>query len=140
MKEEGCRNTINDAWGFPSSESDMILASSKIKHCGEKLVEWSRTSFGSIKRQLAEAPKLLVLAEEVAARGCSCDQVRILKLENNELLDKESMMWIQRARAMYLQSGDSNTRFFHSKASQRYKRNQIHGLKNNQNIWCTAEH
>ena len=140
MKEKGCRNTINDAWGFPSSESDMILASSKIKHCGEKLVEWSRTSFGSIKRQLAEAPKLLVLAEEVAARGCSCDQVRILKLENNELLDKESMMWIQRARAMYLQSGDSNTRFFHSKASQRYKRNQIHGLKNNQNIWCTAEH
>ena len=50
------------------------------------------------------------------------------------------MLWIQRARAMYLQSGDSNTRFFHSKASQRYKRNRIHGLKNNQNIWCTAEH
>ena len=49
-------------------------------------------------------------------------------------------MWIQRARSMYLQSGDSNTRFFHSKASQRYKRNRIHELKNNQDIWCTAEH
>ena len=140
MKEDGCRNTIIDAWGFPSVESNMILASSKIKHCGAKLVEWSRTSFGSIKRQLAEASKLLVLTEEAAARGGSFDQVRILKLEINELFEKESMMWIQRACAMYLQSGDSNTRFFHSRASQRYKRNRIHGLKNNQNIWCTSEH
>ena len=103
-------------------------------------MEWSQTSFGSIKRQLAGASKLLVLAEEAVARGGSYDQVRILKLEINELLDKESMMWIQRARAMYLQSSDSNTRFFHSKASQRYKRNRIHRLKNCQNIWCTAGH
>ena len=41
---------------------------------------------------------------------------------------------------MYLQLSDSNTCFFHSKASQRYKRNRIHGLKNYQNIWCTVEH
>nr|POE89417.1 hypothetical protein CFP56_01774 [Quercus suber] len=84
-KEDGCRNTIIDAWGSPSYESNMILAASKIKHCGEKLVEWSCSSFGSIKRQLAEASKLLVLAEEaskllvlaekVAARGGSFDQV-----------------------------------------------------------------
>ena len=103
-------------------------------------MEWSQTSFGSIKRQLAGASKLLVLAEEAVARGGSYDQVRILKLEINELLDKESMMLIQRAHAMYLQSSDSNIRFFHSKASQRYKRNRIHRLKNCQNIWCTAGH
>ena len=77
---------------------------------------------------------MLVLAEEAAARGGSYDQVRSIKLVINELLDKESMMWIQRAHSLYLQSGDSNTRFFHSKASQRYKRNLIQGLKNNQDI------
>ncbi|KAK9992681.1 hypothetical protein SO802_027666 [Lithocarpus litseifolius] len=117
--------------GFPSYESNMILASSKIKLCGKKLVEWSRTSFRSVKRQIAEVSKALVLAEEAAAGGGSFDQVRALKLEINELLDKESMMWIQRARAMYLQLGNNNTRFFHNRASQRYKRNRIHGLKNN---------
>nr|POE80495.1 hypothetical protein CFP56_04852 [Quercus suber] len=71
MKEDGCRATIVDAWGYPSYDSSMILASSKIKHCGEKLVEWSQTSFGSIKSQLAEATKKLVLTEEAAARGSS---------------------------------------------------------------------
>ncbi|KAK7833098.1 hypothetical protein CFP56_025846, partial [Quercus suber] len=115
----------------PSFESNVLLASSKILHCGEKLTVWSQ-SFGSIKRQLVEASKRLVLAEEAAARGASYDQVRILKLKINDLLDKESLMWIQRARSLYLQTRDSNTRYFHSRASQRYKRNQIHGLRNDQ--------
>uniref|UniRef100_A0A7N2L0X4 DUF4283 domain-containing protein n=1 Tax=Quercus lobata TaxID=97700 RepID=A0A7N2L0X4_QUELO len=75
MKEVGCRNTIVDAWGFPSYESNMFLASSKIKHCGVKLVEWSRLSFRSIKRQIVETSKKLVLTEEAAARGASYDQV-----------------------------------------------------------------
>ena len=82
-------------------------------------MEWSWTSFGSIKSQLAEATKKLVLAEEAAVKGSSYEQVRMLKLEINELLDKESMMWIQRAQALYLQSGDGNTRYFHSRASKR---------------------
>ena len=116
MKKEGCRNTIVDAWGFPTYESNMVLASSKIMHCEEKLVEWSRSSFGSIRRQLAEASKMLGLAEEAVARGASYDQVRILRMNINELLDKESMMWIQRACTLYLQSGDSNTHYFHSRA------------------------
>ncbi|XP_030948600.1 uncharacterized protein LOC115972446 [Quercus lobata] len=115
MKEVGCRNTIVDAWGFPSYESNMFLASSKIKHCGVKLVEWSRLSFRSIKRQIVETSKKLVLTEEAAARGAS-------------------------GRTLYMQSGDSNTRYFHSRTSQRYKRNWIHGLWNNQNTWCTSEH
>ena len=61
-------------------------------------MEWSWTSFGSIKSQLAKATKKLVLAEEAAVKGSSYEQVRMLKLEINELLDKESMMWIQRAQ------------------------------------------
>ena len=30
-------------------------------------MEWSRSAFGSVKRQLSEASKMLVLAEEAAA-------------------------------------------------------------------------
>ena len=69
MKDEGYRNTINVAWGLSSFESDLTLASSKIKRCGDKLVEWSRSAFGSIKRQLTEVSKRLALAEVTAASG-----------------------------------------------------------------------
>lgn len=94
MKDDGCRATIVDAWDYPAYRSNLVLASSKIKHCGEKLMEWSRFSFGSIKRQLAKASKKLSFAEEAVARGSPYDQVRILKMKINELLNKESMVWI----------------------------------------------
>ena len=75
MKEDGCRDTIIEAWGLPSYDSNLVLASSKINYCGLKLAKWSRSSFGSIKRQLAEASKMLGLAEVEAARGAPYDQV-----------------------------------------------------------------
>ncbi|KAK9986185.1 hypothetical protein SO802_031136 [Lithocarpus litseifolius] len=58
-------------------------------------------------------------------------------MEVNELLDKESLMWQQRARALHLKCGDNNTQFFHNKASQRFRRNRIMGLLDDTNSWCT---
>lgn len=69
MKDEGYRTTIVDAWGYPSYRSNLFLTSSKIKYCGEKLMEWSRLSFGSIRRQLDEASKKLPLVEEQQQEG-----------------------------------------------------------------------
>ena len=58
-------------------------------------------------------------------------------MEVNELLDKESLMWQQRARALHLKCGDQNTQFFHNKASQRFRRNRVVGLFDDSNSWCT---
>lgn len=40
---------------------------------------------------------------------------------------------------LFLKCGDRYTSYFHSKASQRFQRNRILGLRNRQNIWCTEE-
>ena len=44
-------------------------------------------------------------------------------------------MWKQRSRNTYLQEGDCNTKFFHSKASSRYHRNTIEGLFDEEDVW-----
>ena len=48
-------------------------------------------------------------------------------------------MWRQRSRINWLQSGDRNTRFFHEKASARYKKNLIEGLLDAEGRWQEDE-
>ena len=48
-------------------------------------------------------------------------------------------MWEQQFRALFLRCGDRNTSYFHNKAYHRYRRNQISGLRNSANVWCTEK-
>lgn len=50
-------------------------------------------------------------------------------------LDKEDSMWNQRSRLNWIQAGDRNTTFFHSKASSCFQRNTIDGLFDQDNVW-----
>ncbi|XP_075666319.1 uncharacterized protein LOC142636117 [Castanea sativa] len=117
LKEHGCRDIVGAAWvtSLPLSTSPSVHE--KIKLCGDKLMEWSKCSFGRVKNQIEEKSKLLERAEFKAALGADYETVRILRLEVNDLLDKEILMWQQWARALHLKFDDSNTSFFHNKAS-----------------------
>ena len=44
-------------------------------------------------------------------------------------------MWNQRSRALWLKWGDRNTKFFHTIASQRRRKNRIVGLQNSRGVW-----
>ena len=67
------------------------------------------------------------------------EAVNQLKWEINGLLIKEEKMWKQRSRTLWLKEGDQNSKFFHNRASHRYKRNRIEELKNEAGIICTDE-
>ena len=116
----------------------MVQIALKIKVCGEKLLDWSRQSFGNIRKQLESKGKQLSKVEINAAKGnLDYEVVKVLRANLNDLLNKESKMWQQRSRALFLKCRDQNTSFFHSKASHRCRRNRISGLKNSTNLWCT---
>jgi len=53
----------------------------------------------------------------------------------DELLLKQEIFWAQRSRISWLKYRDKNTKFFHSKATQRRQRNYIQGVKNSDGIW-----
>ena len=48
-------------------------------------------------------------------------------------------MWRQRSRISWMHSGDRNTRFFHEKASARYKKNFIEGLLDEDGRWLEGD-
>ena len=53
----------------------------------------------------------------------------------DDLLFKQEIYLAQWSRVAWLKHGDKNTNFFHSKASQRRRRNHIKGIKNLQDHW-----
>ncbi|KAL9674660.1 hypothetical protein QQ045_030932 [Rhodiola kirilowii] len=48
-------------------------------------------------------------------------------------------MWRQRSRVEWLKECDSNTNFFHSRASQRKKKNTVEKIKGKDGNWITEE-
>ena len=55
--------------------------------------------------------------------------------ELDDLLLKQEIFWAQRSRISWLKNVDKNTEFFHSKATQRRRRNYIQGVKNSNGDW-----
>ena len=56
-------------------------------------------------------------------------QVRQLKNDIEVLRDREETMWAQRSRILWARQGDKNTKYFHSYATKRYKKNFIEGVR-----------
>lgn len=59
------------------------------------------------------------------------------ELEN--LLQEEEDYWKIRSREYWLKGGDKNTKWFHSRASHRKRKNEINGIFNEQNQWVESE-
>ena len=63
------------------------------------------------------------------------EEIQALKKEIDECLIREEVMWNQRSRAIWLKSGDKNTKFFHATTTQRQRKNRIDGLRGSDGRW-----
>ena len=62
-------------------------------------------------------------------------EINSIRKEINNLLDSEETFWHQRSRVLWYSQRDRNTKFFHSKASQRRKKNTISGIWDENRTW-----
>ena len=94
-----------------------------------KLGEWSKHKFGDFAKEMRtykdQMGKLMCEypSRETIAQMWSLDQ----RMDELEL--REELYWKQRSRQDWSKHGDKNTKFFHAKAKQRVKRNNIKRLK-----------
>ena len=77
--------------------------------------------------------------EAESMQGFNHDHYRHLKGRLKDLLRKEERLWRQRSRAEWLKAGDQNTRYFHCRATQRKRRNQVYRLKDPNGMWTTSQ-
>jgi len=58
-----------------------------------------------------------------------------IKIELQQVWQREEQYWAQRSRINWLQWGDRNTKFFHATTLQRRQRNQINILRDAHQQW-----
>ena len=92
---------------------------------------------GSFKTRLEEKERVL---EQLKAMNDAenLDSIQGVKDEINALLYREELFWGQRSRAIWLPAGDKNTKYFHQRASQRRRKNNIAGFMDEEGHWCTT--
>ena len=78
---------------------------------------------------------MLARIEAETMRRGDNSRLRELKAEIHVLMDKETRMWSQRSRVLWLKHGDSNSKFFHNKATQRFRKNSILGIEDKRGNW-----
>lgn len=60
-------------------------------------------------------------------------------MELEETLLREESMWMQRSRNVWLKEGAHNTKIFHSRVTQHWKKNAIKHLQRGDRSWTTNE-
>lgn len=138
LRGNDCEGIITGEWTQDRNLSGVELLSSKMKAVAAHLQDWNWRVLGNVQRKVH-----LKLADfrRIQALPTLCDadmaELRKVQMEVDELLEKESVMWAQRARTNWLKDGDRNTAFFHAKASQRQRKKAITGLQNGRGEWCS---
>ncbi|KAF5443040.1 hypothetical protein F2P56_035635 [Juglans regia] len=130
--EEGCEEVIKNAWTMRQVGGDSAKTLQKLLEDNKgAFVKWNKrleNNKGKILKEKIELLKNLQMNEG------SHNMVEIKKLQNEigVYLEMEDLKWRQRAKLDWYQLGDRNTKFFHSCADQRRKKNWIRQIHDEQ--------
>ena len=91
--------------------------------------------FALVPRQIQNKRKAL---NELVLRDhdrSNVHEINKLRKEINDLLDCEEIMWQQRSKVQWMGLRDHNTKYFHTKASRRKRKNTISKLMDERGNW-----
>ncbi|XP_060972500.1 uncharacterized protein LOC133038385 [Cannabis sativa] len=130
LKDVDCRNIIQESWHHMASDNPTSSLLHNIAASSAALQDWNLRKYGQMGRDISAAHKISAhLHNSHNNSAAHLQQVENADKILDELLEKEELYWQQRARVDWLQSGDSNTKFFHSRAKTRNKNNKIKKLQ-----------
>ena len=91
--------------------------------------------FGQIPKQIQKKRETLNTLDCRDKDGSLGSEINVIRKEINELLDSEEIMWQQRAKVQWLGHGDRNMKYFHTRASDRRRRNTINSIMDENGNW-----
>ena len=108
----------------------------------EKISNWKNQVFGDVNKR-----KRWIRARIEGVQRCLVDNAspgllkleRKLQIELETILLQEELLWFQKSRCQWLESGDRNTKFYHLATTVRGQKKKIHGLEDSSGAWVTDQ-
>ena len=88
-----------------------------------------KTEFGKVEQQIENHRKKLQQLTETEVGNNHENEIRMVRHELNEWMDKKEVMWRQTSQVQWLQEGDRNTRYFHTKANLCRKQDEMRAIE-----------
>ncbi|KAF7844787.1 ribonuclease H [Senna tora] len=132
MQHKDFKKLLKEEWN-KEAELDKMLEKFKgsLKH-------WNKNVFGNVmkrKKNLINRLSGIQLAKEKNFNPYLVDLEKRIFQELEEVLNQEETIWFQKARCQWIKDGDQNTKYYHTKAINRRRRNKILMLKNENGVW-----
>ncbi|PNX92710.1 ribonuclease H [Trifolium pratense] len=133
-KERQCEELIRRNWHIGDTSCTKRLEGMQTLGA-----EFQDHNLGTIKKELESVEGKLKDPRLWAETAEDLTRFKALEKHHGELLKRQETMWRQRSRAVWLKDGDQNTKFFHNKASQRSKVNEIKKIKDEDGVWWRGD-
>jgi hypothetical protein len=125
--------------GWQDGAQSLEEVTNELGRMQHTLTSWSKSEFGSVKKQLNILRKKLdrVRLDSILS-GPTKEECDLMK-KISDLLAREETMMKQRSRVQWLAEGDRNTSFFHARARERARSNKITSLKNDDGNFVSSQ-
>ncbi|XP_060963958.1 uncharacterized protein LOC115723947 [Cannabis sativa] len=129
---------FENAWLREPLSSSSVTIQEKIHHCGEVLGRWGRDITGNFRKRINEC-KSQIRNSKWGKDPISIQQHKEGKDKLAEVLAQKEIFWKQRSKQFWLNSGDKNSKYFHSIANSMKRNNSISRLQDSNGDWVTWE-
>ncbi|KAB1671571.1 hypothetical protein, partial [Gossypium barbadense] len=129
-RNEEAKMIIEEAWQRGSQDT-----LEKISIVGKELGRWQYKKLKQMRNQIGSLKAKINRTIDGQGSNHEGNKLKAMRLNLGNLLDIEEKFWAQRSRVMWLKERDRNTRFFHVRATNRMKKNNIARLKDINGYW-----
>nr|POF09760.1 hypothetical protein CFP56_21398 [Quercus suber] len=105
-----CKNVVQQAWSSNTVGSRAYHLMHKVTMVRKDFIQWNREVFGKIDKEIQQKMKQLQDLHNNITLVNDISKERMLREDIETLLQREEMMWAQKARSDWILKGDRNTR------------------------------